>query len=155
MFILQKIKHLRGALLLSAALFIFGLGHSGAADDPQIGALRSADDARVNATIRADKTILSAILSDSLRYAHSNGVVDTKTKLIESISSGRIKYESISFEERNVSIPVSGVGLISGRAQVKVSSETGAMNATLSFLSVWREEQGQWRFLAWQSCKLP
>ena len=29
------------------------------------------------------------------------------------------------------------------------------MDAVLSFLAVWREEKGQWRFLAWQSCKLP
>jgi hypothetical protein len=23
------------------------------------------------------------------------------------------------------------------------------------YLAVWREEKGHWRFLAWQSCKLP
>jgi len=29
------------------------------------------------------------------------------------------------------------------------------MDSVLSFLAVWREENGKWRFLAWQSCKLP
>jgi len=29
------------------------------------------------------------------------------------------------------------------------------MDSVLSYLAVWREENGQWRFLAWQSCKLP
>jgi hypothetical protein len=25
----------------------------------------------------------------------------------------------------------------------------------LSYLAVWRQEGGQWRFLAWQSCRMP
>jgi hypothetical protein len=29
------------------------------------------------------------------------------------------------------------------------------MDGVLSFLAFWREEKGRWRFLAWQSCKLP
>ena len=44
---------------------------------------------------------------------------------------------------------------MTGRAHVKAESEGKAMDAVLSFLAVWREEKGQWRFLAWQSCKLP
>ena len=41
------------------------------------------------------------------------------------------------------------------RAHVKIANATGEVDMLLSFLSVWREENGKWRFLAWQSCKLP
>ena len=27
--------------------------------------------------------------------------------------------------------------------------------STISFLAVWRFEKGGWKFLAWQSCKIP
>ena len=44
---------------------------------------------------------------------------------------------------------------MTGRAHVKVANATGEVDMVLSFLGVWREENGHWRFLAWQSCKLP
>jgi hypothetical protein len=44
---------------------------------------------------------------------------------------------------------------MSGRAHVKAVTANGEMDGVLSFLAVWREENGHWRFLAWQSCKLP
>jgi hypothetical protein len=38
---------------------------------------------------------------------------------------------------------------------MKATSPSGESDSIFSFLAVWREEKGQWRFLAWQSCKLP
>jgi len=29
------------------------------------------------------------------------------------------------------------------------------MTTGISYLAVWRLEKGQWKFLAWQSCKIP
>ena len=48
-----------------------------------------------------------------------------------------------------------GVALVSGRARIQAASEKGVMDSVLSYLAVWRLEDGKWRFLAWQSCKLP
>ena len=126
-----------------------------AADDPRLAAVRAADDQRVTATLAADGKQLGAIFSEELRYAHSSGVVDTKTSYIQSIVSGRTKYHVIQFEERNFTFPVAGIAVESGRAHMKATSATGESDSIFSFLAVWREEKGQWRFLAWQSCKLP
>jgi hypothetical protein len=126
-----------------------------AADDSRLAAVRAADDQRVAATLAADGKKLGEIFSDELRYAHSSGVVDTKTSYIQSIVSGRTKYHVIQFEERNFTFPAAGIALESGRAHMKSTSATGESDSIFSFLAVWREEKGQWRFLAWQSCKLP
>ena len=126
-----------------------------AADDRGLAAVRAADDQRVAATLAADGKKLGEVFSDELRYAHSSGVVDTKTSYIQSIVSGRTKYHVIEFEERNFSFPAAGIALESGRAHMKSTSATGESDSIFSFLAVWREEKGQWRFLAWQSCKLP
>ena len=126
-----------------------------AADDPRLAAVRAADDQRASATLAADRAKLTSIFSDELRYAHSSGLVDTKTSYLESIVSGRTKYHVIHFEERNFTFPATGIALESGRAHMKATSSTGETDSIFSFLAVWREEKGQWRFLAWQSCKLP
>ena len=125
------------------------------ADDARTPAVTATDDARVAATKSADREKLTAIFSDDLRYAHSSGTVDTKQSYIESLTSGRTKYLTLEYEERTFTFPAPGIALMTGRAHVKVANATGEVDMLLSFLSVWREENGKWRFLAWQSCKLP
>ncbi|HEY0551452.1 MAG TPA: nuclear transport factor 2 family protein [Verrucomicrobiae bacterium] len=136
-------------------LVLFTCAALQAADDPRLAAVRAADDQRVAATLAADGTKLGTVFSDELRYAHSSGLVDTKTSYLQSIVSGRTRYHIIQFEERNFTIAAPGVAVESGRAHMKSTSATGESDFIYSFLAVWREEKGQWRFLAWQSCKLP
>jgi ketosteroid isomerase-like protein len=126
-----------------------------AEDNPQLASVKAADKARVAAMQSGDRAKLDGIFSDELRYAHSNGVVDTKTSFIDILSAGKTKYVGYDYEEQNFTFPAPGIALMSGRAHVKAESEGKAMDAVLSFLAVWREEKGRWRFLAWQSCKPP
>jgi hypothetical protein len=126
-----------------------------AADGALVTALRAADDERVAAMIAADKERLAKVLSDDLRYAHSNGAVDTKTSLSEVLVSGKTKYNALDYEERNFTFPAPGIALMTGRVHAKVTTASGGIDAVMSYLAVWREEKGQWRFLAWQSCKMP
>ena len=126
-----------------------------AADDLRLAKLRAADDERVAAIIAGDRAKLTAIFSDDLRYAHSNGAVDDKASYSEALASGATKYLLIDYVERNFTFPAPGVALMTGRAHVKVAKAESTVDMVLSFLAVWREEKGQWRFLAWQSCKLP
>lgn len=135
------------ALLFVAQLF--------AEENPKLAAVQAADKARVAVMQSPDREKLSAIFSDELRYAHSNGIVDTKTSFIDILTAGKTKYVGYDYEEQNFTFPAPGIALMTGRAHVKAVTATGEMDSVLSFLAVWREENGQWRFLAWQSCKLP
>lgn len=126
-----------------------------AADDPRLARLQAADDERVAAIKAGDRAKLNAIFSDELRYAHSSGAVDTKASYVEALASGATKYLVIDYVERNFTFPKPGIALMTGRAHVKVAKADSSVDMVLSFLSVWREEDGQWRFLSWQSCKLP
>jgi len=142
-------------LLLSLVAFCLGFSNLASAEDTRAATLAAADDARVAATKSADREKLTAVFSDELRYAHSSGTVDTKQSYIESLTSGRTKYLTLDYEERTFTFPAPGIALMTGRAHVKVANATGETDMLLSFLGVWREENGKWRFLAWQSCKLP
>jgi ketosteroid isomerase-like protein len=126
-----------------------------AADDARLARLGAADDERVAAVTAGDRARLGAIFSDDLRYAHSNGVVDDKASFIEVLATGRTKYLAWNYEERKFSFPAPGIALMTGRTRIKVGKAEGTSEMLLGFLAVWREEQGRWRFLSWQSCKLP
>lgn len=124
-------------------------------DAQLVAAVQAADDARVAAMRTPTKEKLEAIFSDELHYAHSSGAIDTKKSFIEVLSSGKTKYLDMSYEKRDFSFPAASVALMTGRVHVKVEAGTNKLDSVLSYLAVWRLENGQWKFLAWQSCKLP
>jgi hypothetical protein len=147
------------------ALLAFAAGHLPAADssaafsyvvkDPELAAVRAADDARVTAARTRDRAQLAAVLADELRYAHSSGIVDTKESYIDSIVSGRSVYDSYDYEERVFKPVAPGVVLMTGRVLIQSRNADGPLLIDLNFLAVWRNENGVWRFLAWQSCRNP
>lgn len=118
-------------------------------------AVRSADDARIAAMRQPDKSALEAAFSDDLRYSHSNGIVDTKASFIDVLVSGKTKYLGYDHVEREFTFPAPGIALMSGKARIQAESAKGKMDSVLAYLAVWKEEGGQWKFLAWQSCRLP
>ena len=134
-------------------VLVLGLVMPAGAEDA--AALIAADEVRVAAMKAADKASLEKVFSDELHYAHSSGVVDLKAELVEAVASGRTKYVGIDYEERKFTFPAPGVALMAGRARVQAVSAKGPMDAVLSYLAVWRKEGGEWKFLAWQSCKMP
>jgi hypothetical protein len=118
-------------------------------------AVRLTDDRRVTATVTADLKTLATILSDDLRYAHSSGLVDTKVSFLGALACGRAKYLSIAYEERTFKLVAPGLVLMAGRGHFQVARNGQAEDLHLGFLGVWRQEQGTWHLLAWQSCRLP
>lgn len=116
--------------------------------------LAAADDERLAATKTGDAARLGAILSDDLHYAHSSGKVDTKAALIKSVTARASVYESFDYKERKFTPVGPGLATMTGRVIVKVGPAGKPNELDLSFLALWREEGGKWRFLAWQSCKI-
>lgn len=140
---------------LIAALSLLFVIAAQADDTIRVANVKAADEARVAAMKSPTSDVLNAIFSDDLRYAHSNGVVDTKASFIDVLTAGKTKYVGYDYEEQKFTFPAPGIALMSGKAHVKAVTANGEMDAVLGFLAVWREEHGKWRFLAWQSCKLP
>ena len=128
---------------------------SGAEHNAVIAAVIAADEERMAATKAGDAARLDAIFSDELRYAHANGVVDSKASYTESLVSKKTVYQKFNYQERTVRPAGPGVALMSGRVLIDVSSGGPTNTVDLNYLAVWREENGRWRFLAWQSCRNP
>ncbi len=145
-------------LTMKTALFVLcalslALTSLRAANDPALW--RSADDARVQAMISGDASKLAETFSDELLYVHSNGKPDTKASFTEALVSGKSKYNSITYEQREFREVAPGLVLMNGRCRLNLGKAAPFTEAHLSFLAAYRLEKGVWRFLAWQSCKLP
>lgn len=140
-----------------AVVVVFGFAVSPlrlAADD-RVEELSAADDRRVAAIGNRDKLVLERIFSEDLRYAHSTGAVDDKAGYVDLITSGRTKYLVYDYLERTFTFPAPTVALMAGKAHIKSVTGASENDSVLSYLAVWRKENGIWRFLAWQSCKNP
>ena len=124
-------------------------------DADTIAAVKTADDERVAALIKADVAALDHLLSEQLHYAHSSGVVDTKASYRESVATHRSVYVSFEYLQRDFVPAAPGIVLMEGRALIKAGNSAQQNLLDLNYLAVWRLEDGQWRFLAWQSCRNP
>jgi hypothetical protein len=140
--------------LATLITLLLALTASGA-EHPELAQVAAADDARVAAMLAPTREKLDAVLSSGLRYAHSNGQVDTKDALITSLTDGSATYSKYAYQERTFTFPAPGLALMAGRFDVKAVVKGNAAESTISFLAVWQLEQGKWKFLAWQSCKVP
>jgi hypothetical protein len=142
------------SLLLGLVTLTLPFASLHAASDPA-AAWRAADDARVAAMISADPAKLAAVFSDDLVYVHSNGKLDTKKSFVEALTSGKSKYNSITYEQREFREVAPGLVLVHGRCLALTGKAAPFTELHLSFLAGYRLEKGTWRFIAWQSCKLP
>lgn len=122
------------------------------ADD--LAAVRSAGEQRLAATIAGDVGRLEALLSDDLRYAHSDGRVQTKRQFLAAVASNRIKYLVITPDSVELRPVNAGAVCESGKARLVAEADGRRAEFTLRFLAVWRNESGRWRLLSYQSSQL-
>ena len=141
---------------LPRLLLLLGLAHLPAvAADSIIDTVRHADDQRVAATLAADKDGLNAALSTELHYTHASGRIDTKASYMGSFLSHSTIYDTYRYVERTFLPAGTGSMLMYGRALIDSRNGEKKTAHDLNFLAVWREENGVWRLLAWQSAENP
>jgi hypothetical protein len=139
------------SILLTLVLVLGGQHLLRAAES--LSDLATVDDQRVTATVSGNLSLLESVLSPDLFYAHSNGKVDSKDSFLNGLREGSLKYHSFHYETREFRSASPDVVLMTGRARIEAGQPAHAFQ--LSFLATWRLEAGKWRFLAWQSCRLP
>ena len=140
-------------LLRFLPLFALAFVSLRAADAKILAAVQAAEEERMAATKSADPARLDAIYSNDLHYAHSSGKIDTKESYLKSLTTKSTVYESFDYKERRFVEAGPGVVLMIGRVLVNAVSSGTKVSNDLNILAVWRNENGKWRFLAWQSCK--
>lgn len=139
--------------------FIGGLGWLGFAraaptpDPAAVAAVLQADAARLTAMAEGDGAALAKLISDEVIFIHSDGRVEAKADYIRNMTAGDTAYANLKTSEVQARQVSSEVVVLAGAQQMRKKLGSSWSQINLRFLSVWRNEAGTWRMVAWQSMR--
>jgi len=146
---MKRKSFLSGILLGLAAVAMVPLL---AAEPPVISALR-ADKARLAAMMAGDGEALGRLLSDQLRFVHSDGRVESKSDYVKNLMAGDTAYADAKTSELETTQVANDVVVVIGSQEMRKRLGTDWSSIKLRYLAVWRNENGVWRMVAWQSAR--
>ncbi len=118
------------------------------------GAVAAAVETLRKAMIAADKTALESVTLPELSYGHASGRLETRAEFIESLTSGKASFSAIELSKQTISV-VDKTAIVRyvfvGTRRDKPGKPAELKLATLT---VWQQQQDQWKLLARQSVKL-
>ncbi len=114
------------------------------------GGVLDADRRRIDAMIAGDAGALDALLHDELIYTHSNGEVDTKASLMETLAQGDIDYLKIERGAEAVRLG-RNAGVVSAPVEMEVAAGGQLHQITGVFTAVYFWQDGRWQLVAYQS----
>ena len=112
------------------------------------------DKERMQAMADKDIAKLNNLICKDLIYTHSSARLDTKQSLIGAMESGATVYTSVVPSDV-VAQDLGDVVVLTGAAQISVSSNGTPNSFGVRFTDVYQSQNGAWRMVAWQSTKLP
>ena len=123
-----------------------------AAESPVESVLRL-DQARLTAMGTGDGAGLAKILSDEVVFIHSDGRAESKADYVKNMTAGDTAYSDLKTADVQARQIATDVIVLSGAQEMKKKLGPTWSEIKLRFLSVWRNEGGTWRMVAWQSMK--
>jgi len=112
------------------------------------------EEKRCAALAANDVAALEKLFHDDLIYTHSSAVVDTRKSYLETLRNGHTRYHSIKRSDEKVRL-CGDTALVTGRAIIDVTVKGEKKHLDTRFLDVWTKTPQGWKFIAWQSTKLP
>jgi ketosteroid isomerase-like protein len=138
--------------VLPVLAFLIGATQSMRAEPSVISALR-ADKARLAAMVAGDADALARLLSDQLRFVHSDGRVESKTDYVKNLMAGDTAYADAKTSELETTQVAADVVVVIGVQEMRKRLGPTWSDIKLRYLAVWRNESGTWRMVAWQSAR--
>ena len=122
--------------------------------DSELPMVLTLEDARVAALCEQDADTLETLLSDTMVYVHSTGLVDTKASFLDHVRNGPIQYKT--FERRDVEgyVATDSTAIVRGVAAAGIEFDGTPVDLEFRYLAVWVKHDGSWRFEAWQSTSI-
>ena len=146
---MNRNSFLSHVLLGLAALMVVPLL---AAEPPVISALR-ADKARLAAMMSGNGEALARLMSDQLRFVHSDGRVESKADYVKNLMAGDTAYADAKTSELETTQVANDVVVVIGVQEMRKRLGTEWSTIKLRYLAVWRNESGTWRMVSWQSAR--
>ena len=114
-------------------------------------AVLAAVEAWRKAMIAADKSALEKLTTAELSYGHSSGRLENKAEFIEGITSGKSSFSTIELTEQTVNV-VDKIAIV--RHLFNATRPKHGDKVKLYNLTIWLQQQDQWKLVARQAAKL-
>ena len=115
------------------------------------GAVSAAVEAWRKAMIAADKSALDKVTATELSYGHSSGRLENKAEFIEAIVTGKSGFSAIELAGQTVNV-VDKIAIV--RHTFNATRRKEGDKVKLYNLTIWTQQQDQWKMLARQAAKL-
>jgi ketosteroid isomerase-like protein len=117
-------------------------------------ALQAVEKGWAAAVVKGDIPALEKILADDLIYAHSTGVVESKSEYLGKLKGGAQRYDVI--EHQSMTVKVYGdAAVVHSRVRMAGKNVSGPFDHRLMMLHVWVKRGGAWQLAAHQTTRLP
>ena len=139
-------------LPILAITFLFSIGLAGAQSTDE-KAVAAAVEVFHRTMVDPNQQTFDRLLSDSLSYGHSSGLIEDKQTCITSMVSGKFNFESIALTDQTIKV-VNNVAVVRHSFSAHThdaDKDPGTIN--LKVLMIWYKENNQWRLLARQAVK--
>jgi ketosteroid isomerase-like protein len=138
---------------LLLALVFSVISHSAHAVESATETVLRLDAERLKAMMAADGAALGRIFSAEIVFIHSDGRSEGKDDYIKAMTAGDTAYENAATSEVQARQIAADVVVLSGAQAMRKKLGTEWTDLKLRFMSVWRNESGTWRMIAWQSLR--
>ena len=120
----------------------------------EVSAVSAAVEALRKAMIAGDRPTLDKLTAGELSYGHSSGRLENKAEFIETLSNGKAGFTAIELSDQTVDL-VDNIALVRHVFNgTRRNAPAGSEKMKLSILTVWLQQQEQWKLLARQAAKL-
>jgi ketosteroid isomerase-like protein len=114
-------------------------------------AVSAAVEALRKAMVAGDQAALEKLAMDELSYGHSSGRLENKAEFIATLTSGKAGFSAIDLSDQTVNV-VDKIALVRHVFNGTRRKEGDKMK--LAILTVWLQQQDQWKLLARQAARL-
>jgi len=105
------------------------------------------------AVIKGYTSILERYLADDYVGIGPNGDAADKSKTIQELKDGTVKYSAIDVTEENVRM-YGDTGIYNGRGDVKMTINGQPQTADVRVTIVWLKQNGQWKRVSFQATRV-
>ncbi len=140
---------MRTLTLLLTTLLAVGVALAGPAEDE----LKKTEKGWAAAVVARDYAKLDRVLNNRLIYAHSTGVIETKSDYLGKLKSGKQRYDVIDHQKMEVRVH-GNAAVVHSLVRMQGESATGPFDNKLMMIHTWVKSGGAWQLAAHQTTKL-
>lgn len=115
--------------------------------------IQSLENKRINSLLQGDFGTVEGMLSDTLLYGHSTGVIDDKYSLMAGLRSKTVQYQTITSLITKATPATQDVVIAMGEIAIRATVNGQEGNFGGPYMAVWCNIDGVWLLQALQATK--